>query len=209
MNWLAHLLLADPVPDAQAGSILADIMKGEPWEGMSDAFWDSVERHRQVDSFTDAHPVFLASRQRLGSRGRLHGVVVDLVYDHMLTRNWSAFANQPLRPFLDEFYTAVQARSPDYPEEARCFLRTIVADDRLASYGTLDGLAAALQRIDARFQGPSRSRRTAMSYLPAVTENHQDLERDFLGFFPEVLAFVATAPQVFRPNVGGWCRPTR
>lgn len=190
MNWLAHLLLSDPTPDAQLGGVLADVVKARTWPGMSEEFLAGMARHRRVDAFTDAHPVFAASRQRLGDSGCLRGVVVDLVYDHLLSRHWDAFSNQPLRPFVARFYAEAQARMPDYPEEAQCFFQTLVDDDLLGSYGTMDGLAAALQRIDRRLRNRGWSLLGASAYLPVINEKYPDLEQDFLAFFPSVRAFV-------------------
>ncbi len=191
MNWLAHLLLSDPTPDAQLGGVLADVVKARTWPGMSEEFRAGIARHRRVDAFTDAHPVFAASRQRLGESGSLRGVVVDLVYDHMLSRHWDAFSGEPLRASVDWFYAEAQARMPDYPEDAQRFVQALVASDLLGSYGTLDGLAAALQRIDRRLRNKGWDLLGASAYLPVISEKYSDLEQDFLAFFPAVLAFVA------------------
>ena len=195
MNWLAHLFLSGPDIRVQLGSLLADVKKGREWEGMSEAFEAGLTLHRKIDSFADSHPVFKQSKERLGKSGRLRGVVVDLVYDHMLARNWERFSTRPLRDFIDGFYDAARKEVLICPEEAIHFLQSIVEQDRLGSYGETEGMLRALERIDARLSVALKKRECASSYFPRIIERYQELESDFLKFFPEVAAFAKSVQQ--------------
>jgi acyl carrier protein phosphodiesterase len=190
MNWLAHVLLSEPDIRFQLGNLLADVMKGTSREGMSEAFRRGRSLHRAIDAFTESHPVFVQSKQRLGSRGRLRGVV-DLVYDHMLARNWPRFSSVDLRGFVDGFYDAACTEIQTYPPEARRFLKTVVERDRLGLYAEPEELARALERIDLRLPETLKGRESAVAYFPRVMEKHREFESDFMMFFPEVISFVS------------------
>ena len=83
MNFLAHIYLSPPHEDAQLGSLLGDFVKG-PIDGseISSRYGEEVKRaialHRRIDSYTDAHPAVVASRNRISTnRRRFAGVMVD------------------------------------------------------------------------------------------------------------------------------------
>ncbi|MEO0796184.1 MAG: hypothetical protein AAFX93_13525 [Verrucomicrobiota bacterium] len=87
MNWLAHIFLSPPNIENQLGNLLADLLKGRTWDDMSEGMRAGIQLHQAIDSFTDSHPCWKNSVRSLGDVGHLRGVVVDLAYDHMLSRN--------------------------------------------------------------------------------------------------------------------------
>ena len=89
MNYLAHLLLAQPTDDSRLGAIIGDFMSGRAVAEFTPGIQEGILLHRRIDEITDAHPVFRRSRGRVReSVGRFAGVVVDVVYDHFLARDW-------------------------------------------------------------------------------------------------------------------------
>ncbi len=190
MNWLSHIVLSGRDVDYQLGNLLADPFKGRAWEGASPSVRQGIEMHRAIDRFTDAHPVFRASTQRLGSTGRLKPVVVDLIYDHFLTLEWDQRVAEPMDEFLARFYTDAASRMADYPDEHRTFISRLISSDRLSSYGTMEGVEAALKAIDWRLSERVRRREVAVSYFAAVEREYEHLRDDFAAFFPRLVSFV-------------------
>src|SRR5437016_2214638 len=83
MNWLAHLLLSEDDPRARLGNLLADLLKKPQRQPLGEAYQRGFARHRVIDRFTDAHPIFLASKQRLETEhDHFQGIFIDLFYDH-------------------------------------------------------------------------------------------------------------------------------
>lgn len=190
MNWLAHVFLSESDIDSRLGNLLADHVKNDAWPGMRARFRAGVTMHRAVDAYTDAHPCFLASRKRLGAQGRLRGVVIDIVYDHMLTRHWDRFAEEALRSYLDRFYREAAAVVDAYPETSRTFIQSVIDHDRLGRYGDLASVEEGLGRIDRRLSPRLAARERASGYMQMVEGSYTDLEADFLTFFPELSTFV-------------------
>ena len=117
MNYLAHLLLAGDEEADQVGGLLGDFVRGPLPCGLPPDLAAGVALHRQVDSFTDAHPLFLRSRERVSAgRRRVSGIMVDLFYDHFLACHWARYCSLPLTRFTRLMYDRVAAREPHLPE---------------------------------------------------------------------------------------------
>ena len=123
----------------------------------------------------------------------MRAVVVDVIYDHFLTRHWSRYCEVPLPNYLAGFHQAAVREASDYPEGVGDFLEAIAADGRLGSYGTLEGVTEALMLVDRRLSERVRRRESTVSYLPRVEAAYEGLEGDFLEFFPEVMAHAGVA----------------
>src|SRR5688572_8345575 len=97
MNWLAHLLLAEPTPQFRLGAILPDLVSMQVLAGLPPDFQRGIRQHRQVDAYTDSHAIFRRSVQRLDPPfRRFGGILVDIFYDHFIARDWQSFSATPL-----------------------------------------------------------------------------------------------------------------
>ena len=66
MNYLAHLYLAEQTSEGLLGSLLGDFVKGRLESRFPEAVRRGIVLHRAIDTFTDAHPLHLESRNRRG-----------------------------------------------------------------------------------------------------------------------------------------------
>ena len=186
MNWLAHVFLSDSDVNHRIGNLVTDLVKARPWEGISEAALRGIENHKVIDSYTDSHTVVKRSIERLAKRGKLRSVTIDILYDHMLSKNWSEFSSISLNEFLANFYQQLESEIKKHPLEIQEFLESIVSNDRLGFYGELSGVSNALKRIDGRLSERVIKVESASQYFDAVIENYADLESDFLEFFPQL-----------------------
>lgn len=186
MNWLAHILLSENNVDFQLGNVLADPFKGKLWDGASKGVESGINMHKRIDVFTDSHSSVSASKSRLGDKGYLKGVVVDITYDYFLSKHWGTYSSVGLSEFLAGFYQEALVVSSRYPDAERDFTRRMIESNWLASYGSLKGLESAFKRIDARLSDRIRKRECASDYLPKIVSQLGQLESDFLTFFPDL-----------------------
>ena len=115
MNYLAHFHLAGEDPELLAGSLLGEFLRGPVPEDWSPGVRLGVRLHRQVDAFTDAHPVTARSRGRFQPPFRRYaGILVDLFYDHCLARDWSDHSPVPLAEFARAVYARLHARRAEW-----------------------------------------------------------------------------------------------
>lgn len=153
VNYLAHTLLADPTPHGLAGSLLGDF-----WHGATDPDWPhelahGVMLHRRIDSATDRHPEFVAMRARLPSSLRRYaGIVLDVGFDFVLTRQWPQHSALTLRAHVDAVNHALRefANAAYAPPAFAQFARHAVAVDLLARYGEVATMQRAFHSLSRR-----------------------------------------------------------
>lgn len=186
MNFLAHLRLAGETPESRLGNFLGDFVRGRPDHRFEPAIWAGIMHHRHLDAFTDRHPAWKAGRERLApERRRFAGIVVDVFFDHFLSRWWDRFGweDRDLDRFIAECHRDLAATSPQAPEEARQAITWMRRQGWLESYREIDGIDEAMRRISRRSKrlGPIRDA------VNDLKRDYEGFERDFLGFFPDVL----------------------
>lgn len=153
MNYLAHTLLADPTPLGYAGSLLGDFWHGAPDAAWPPALAHGVLLHRRIDTATDRHPAFVAVREELPRTLRRYaGIVLDVAFDFVLTRQWSQHAAIPLREHVDAVNAAliVAAGAPYSPPGFADFARRAAEVDLLANYGEVATMERALRSLSHR-----------------------------------------------------------
>jgi acyl carrier protein phosphodiesterase len=191
VNWLAHAFLSKPDVEFRLGNLLADLVKGRDRAGMSAAFLDGARRHQAIDIFTDAHPTVHRSRARIGGDFRhATGILVDVFYDHFLALDWQRYSPEPLGAFTARVYADVRAWSVRLPGEARAALERMIGDDRLGSYGRLDGIEAALRRVSQRLLARTGRDLELERGVSELVANFDGLRADFDEFFPQLQAHV-------------------
>lgn len=184
MNYLAHALLAGGRPASLAGAMLGDFAAGLEWEALPAAVRAAIRHHREVDAFTDSHPLPRRSRARIAPRFRLlRGVMVDVFYDHFLARHWERYGDGgPLPRFTDRVYAALERYDDHLSPRLRAVLPRMRSEDWLASYGDLENVGRALGGMAHRLSRP-----TPLAQGLAELRAHYDaFEDDFHGFFPEL-----------------------
>ena len=187
MNWLAHLLLSEPTPAFRLGGLLPDFVSSAALTDLPPEFMQGIQRHRQIDAYTDQHPVFRRSVQRFEPPlRRFGGILIDIFYDHFVSRNWTSLSEVPLGDFLAEVYASFESHRADIPELAYQRLRDVRTHHFLSSYGSMEGLTRTLDRLGHRFRRP-------VNLVPAmaVFEKHYTaFQADFAAFFPDLCSQV-------------------
>ena len=190
LNYLAHLLLAEATPASRVGNLLGDFATGRP-ESLVERFPPAVVagivRHRAIDRYTDSHPVMARLRECVAlPRRRFAGAIVDLIYDHFLTRHWADYSGRPLVEFVGECNEALREYRAILPAELGETLEERIADRWLEGYGTEAGLADVFRRVALR--------RASFAPVRGAIEDLQghraEFEAGFREFFPELQAWV-------------------
>ena len=156
MNFLAHAYLAGDDPALIVGGVIGDWIKGPLPAGLPADLARGVALHRAIDSFAEAQPGFRASRARVSpARRRYAGVVVDILYDHLLAAGWHEHHGQPLEVFCARVHRLIGERMADIPASAHGALALMAHEDWLLSYRSLDGIADVLARMSRRARRPN------------------------------------------------------
>ncbi len=186
MNFLAHLYLSGDDEEIIIGNFIADHVKGRAIEKYSAGIQAGIHLHRGIDAFTDSHPVFLMSKNRLLPVYRKYsGVITDMFYDHFLSANWDEHSTESLESFTQRMYKLIMKRFMILPAKTRYMLPFMAKDNWLKGYGTFEGLERALRGMDRRTPFES-----GMGDAVRELRNDYDLYREeFNAFFPEIVRF--------------------
>ncbi|WP_409278649.1 acyl carrier protein phosphodiesterase [Pseudomonas defluvii] len=189
MNYLAHLHLGGQQPEQLLGSLYGDFVKG-PLDGrFSLSLEAAIRLHRQIDVFTDSHPVVHAALGRFPrERRRYAGIIVDVFFDHCLARDWLDYADQPLTQFTHRVYR-VLAEQPVLPGRLAQIAPYMAADDWLGSYREFAVLEHVLKGISRRLSRPE-GLDGAWEEVQAL---YEPLQEDFRLFYPQLQAFAQKA----------------
>jgi acyl carrier protein phosphodiesterase len=155
MNFLAHLWLSDQARLPLAGAILDDTLRGALPADMPAPLLQSVQLHRHVDAATDRHPRVRAARAGfVDGHRRYAGILLDVLYDHVLARDWQDYSGEPLQEFALRAARAVAAEARWFEHAGVPVPRTAPFAALLASYRDEGGIELALQRTASRLRKP-------------------------------------------------------
>jgi acyl carrier protein phosphodiesterase len=187
LNYLAHAFLSGPHEELLVGNFIADSVRGRQLQLFPAGIAAGIILHRQIDTFTDTHPVVQQTKDRLRPQYRKYaGVVADMYFDHFLAINFHRYSPLPLADYSQQVYGVVQRYQALLPEKVKYFLPYMMEQDWLLNYATISGIRRSLTGL---------SRRTAFtSHMDtAATElehNYALYEKDFQAFFPQLQAYV-------------------
>lgn len=186
MNHLAHLFLAPDSPEARIGSVMGDFVRGVDLSTYSDNIVNGVQHHRAVDSFTDSHPAVLDSKRLFSQRRRrFAGVALDILYDHYLLRHWYRFAETDRDRFIEQVYGELEDYQHLMPETMAIVTRRMVFHDWFGAYHSLENIGHALDGVASRIRFANRFD----GIIEEIYQHEEELEANFLVFFPELQHF--------------------
>ena len=186
MNFLAHLYLSRNEEELMVGNILADFSKGMHFKDLSKNIQRGIEIHREIDRFTDTHPIVQQTKQRLQPEFNHYSpVIADVFYDHFLAAYWEQFSDQKLYDFADKAYIALKKHRLLFPLRFQHALVYGRFRKLLLSYSSVEGIDKAFNRIMNRTKFESNLENASME----LKKNYSFYKSDFSAYFPELIAY--------------------
>ncbi len=184
MNFLAHLYLSGNNTSVLLGNFIGDFIKGKNLtEKVGPEMARGIELHREIDFFTDQHPIVKESKQRLRPKYRHYsGVIVDVFYDHFLAKNWNDYHDQLLPDFADHVYDLIQKNASRLPERVNLMMPYMIKGNWLVNYAKLEGIHRALSGMARRTPYESKMDES----ISELQGNYEDFKTEFITFFPEL-----------------------
>jgi len=189
VNFLAHSALAFDDPSLLVGQFAGDFVRGRDLSGFPPRVATGIRLHRSIDAFTDAHPALRVARRGFEPTLRRHaGIVVDVVFDHLLARHWPAPAGRDLpghARWVDESLAVHRTVLP--PALAR--FATFVRGERLLE-GNVEprSIGRTLERLSRRSPRMAPLALAATRGTPLVSS----LSEPFAAFWPELVRMADT-----------------
>ncbi len=187
MNYLAHIYLSDNSEENMLGNFLGDFVNKSLENEFGYSIKQGISMHKKLDTFTDSHPDFLRSRERISSTNRrLSGVLIDMFYDHFLAKNWSEYSQIPLEEFTNNFYGILERYSYCLPDKLTRRMPLMIEENWLLSYRDINGIEIAVERISKRF---SNTKHPLVNPIDELINNYENLENDFKCFYPHAIEY--------------------
>ena len=204
MNFLAHFHLAWPDEGLVAGGLEGDYYKGPLRGDLPGAIERGVRLHRAIDAYTDSHPLIQQMRQEFsGGMRRYAGILIDLSFDHYLSKHWHNYSHIPLARFNEAIYRTLQSRQHDLSADSRRMLARMVEYDILGLYLDWDTVPASANRIGQRFRrhNPFTEVEQELDAARAM------LEQTFLAFYPQLRSLSYEQGKMLLPSTPGAAAP--
>lgn len=194
MNYLAHLYFSPKNPRWMAGNFLADNMRLDEYRLVSREIQKGVQIHRWIDDFTDSHPTFSEHRKRLYPLyGKYAGVVLDIIYDHLLYLNWDHLQAGSFDTFTSGVYRDLRPVAPELPARLQEFLDYFCQRQWLDVYTTHQGMNNVLSRVNKKLSFPvdiSTAMEETADYLPEWQEEQLEFLEQMSEFLNPKIAIL-------------------
>lgn len=183
MNFLAHIYLSGENDLIKIGNFMADGIRGKQFEHFPEDVQKGIVLHRFIDTYTDSHDVFRQSTKRLHDRYHHYaGVIVDILYDHFLAKNWEKYSDEKLDHFVNRFYGSLNDNYPILTERTQNIMPTMIRENWLSSYQTVDGIQHILTQMDRRSKNQSKMQFATQE----LKEFYSEFESEFALFFEDI-----------------------
>lgn len=184
MNFLAHIYLSNDNPKLMIGNFIGDFVKGKDFAAQYESdVAKGIELHRLIDEYTDRHPIVQQSKLKLRPKYRHYApVIVDIFYDHFLSKHWRDYHPLSIHEFADNTYRILKSEAAILPAEVNNMLPYMMKDNWLVNYGNLNGIEQALKGISRRARYDSRMNESIVE----LNQYYDEFKNEFQIFFPEL-----------------------
>jgi acyl carrier protein phosphodiesterase len=186
MNYLAHIYLSGESDLITIGNFIADGIKGKDYRIYPVDIQIGILLHRHIDTFTDAHKTVRKSTKRLHKKySHYSGIIVDMLYDHFLAKNWSNYSRTDLSLYTENFYASLETHYNILPNRIQKMIPYMLADNWLVSYASKEGISRALEGMNRR----TKNRVHMDEAINELDQFYEAFENEFTLFFEELMAF--------------------
>lgn len=186
MNFLAHLYLSKNNKNILIGNFIADAVKGNKHNMYPTEIQIGILLHREIDNYTDNHPIVRKSKRRLHERyGHYDGVIIDIIYDHYLAKNWLNYSEIPLDVYADDVYLFLESKNDIFPAKIQNILPFMIQYNWLVAYASKEGIKRVLEGMNKRTKGISKMDLA----IEDLNLNYNEFEQDFTTFFEDLKKF--------------------
>ncbi len=188
MNFIAHLFLSDNNEALMVGNYIGDAIKGNTYIDYHENIRNGILLHRQIDKFTDDHRISKEIKKLFTQKYHKYaGVVVDLVYDYFLCKNWNKYSpQQSLQDFIYNAYIILRNNLHLMPPKMQSLYNMMVRNNSLASYCSINGLKNTLDNMVIHKNLPDAS----VFAVKVLLENEDLINDKFNLFFDDMILFV-------------------
>lgn len=164
--------------------MISDFVKGKEQFGYPDEVRKGILIHREIDRFTDVHPVNREARKIFSyTYGLYSGVFLDIAYDHFVATDTRLFQQTALKDFSSRTYRILEEYSGQLPLRFRNILPYMKKQNWLYNYQFEWGIANSFRGIIQRASFISDKD----SAIKLFKDNYELLREHYDSFFPDLI----------------------
>lgn len=186
MNFLAHAYLSFNDPKIMVGNFIGDFVRGDLENKFEKSIINGVILHRDIDNFTDSHPVVKEAQKILKPHyGHYSLVITDMFFDYFLSVFWSQYDHRTLYEFSQYVYKILDEHKNILPNSFLPTFTDMKRQNWLICYGSIEGMKSALTEIAKRATFNSKMETAHM----VLEKKEETFKECFDDFFPDLVAF--------------------
>jgi acyl carrier protein phosphodiesterase len=186
MNYLAHAYLSFGNPEVLTGNLISDFVKGKKKFDYSPGIQAGIKLHREIDEFTDIHPVTkISARVFRSDYGLYSAAFMDIVYDHFLALEIAAQGQEDFKEFTNEVYEKVDHFQPVLPVIFKSMFPYMKQQNWLFNYQYNWGIQKSFGGLVNRAAYMNESETAFLLF----EKNYDELGRAYKEFFPQLMNF--------------------
>jgi acyl carrier protein phosphodiesterase len=187
MNYLAHMFLSCTDSHQMTGNFMADFITNKEVKTLPETIQKGIELHKKIDHFTDNNDeVRKTTRLFYPTQSKYAPVVVDILFDYFLTKNWDSYSSIPIVEFVNQTYVKLAVHEEHFPTRLKTLFPKMVADDFLMSCKNEERLVKTLTHVSKRAKFQNRIH-TAFDDMQI---HYERLDQCFNTFFPALITEV-------------------
>ncbi|NQT77382.1 MAG: DUF479 domain-containing protein [Bacteroidetes bacterium] len=193
MNFLAHAFLSGSNDQLLIGNFIADAIKGDHIDQYREDIRKGITLHRSIDSYTDHHPLFIQSKNRIRSEyGKFSAVIIDIYYDHFLALNWSDYSEDDLSEYVLHVYKLMLRNYEILPPRSKRVLPYMIIHNWLLGYSRFNDLQWVFNGMSRRAK---RYKSGMENAVHSLKKNYDPFKEDFKQFFPDMISYATSVRQ--------------
>lgn len=186
MNYLAHAYLSFGQDEVLVGNFIGDFVKGKMIKTFPQEVQDGIKLHREIDKFTDTHPLVRAGQSYLRPKfGHYSTVITDIYFDYYLARNWAKYSSISLEEFIQNTFNTLNKYRQFFPDRFASTFQWMVQDNWLLKYREIEGIHQTLTGMSRRTRFDSKME---VAHL-TLQEKEEEFQVIFFAFFEELETF--------------------
>jgi len=180
MNILAHIYLSGNDEETIVGNFIGDHVKGKAINNFNEGIQRGIYLHRFIDFYTDNNQIIKDTKRLFQDQyGKYSGIVVDIIFDHILSNFWNDFSDDAYESFIKKIHGILNRYEQIFPTRVKRFYPYFIENDWLLTYRTIDGIERVLAGMSRRTSLPDHT-----SYAMEILKKEKDIiAHNFTAFF--------------------------
>ena len=185
MNFLAHSFLT--FTDEQiVGQFLEDFIRNKDRFSYPAKIGEGITLHREIDTFTDAHPEIREAKKIFSPLVRLYsGAFVDVSFDYFLARS---IGEKELFAHSQRVYRVLRKHQDIFPPNFLRMLDGMEKDNWLYHYKDESGIGFSFRNVLHKAKYLDKN----LAVFEVFLSNKPALEQHYNNFFPDLLSHAKT-----------------